>query len=142
LGLIRVTAAPVPEELVVDASVLGKWIRTEGEAKLRAARQLRARFAQGAVTLVVPPLLYLELLNAAARRWKWSPARVARLASRLRALGLVVDEPPPVRVAHWTNQGLTAYDACYVALAEHRRCVLVTEDTQILATGGALVRPL
>jgi predicted nucleic acid-binding protein len=130
------------EELVADASVLGKWIRTEGESKIGAARRLRKRYADGGVILVVPPLLFLELLNTAARRWKWSALRIARLAARLRTLGFVVDEPPLSRVAYWTNQGLTAYDACYLALAEHRRAVVITEDAQLLAVGGKLARPL
>jgi predicted nucleic acid-binding protein len=137
--------AAVPSEateFVVDASVVAKWFKASEERDVRAARRIRRDYAAGQLRLVVPPLLFLEILNAAARRWRWQPARVTRLASRLAAIRLIEDQPPLGRVAHWCAQGLTAYDACYLALAERRHVKLVTDDAQLLTVGGALTRAL
>jgi predicted nucleic acid-binding protein len=137
-----IVAPAEPPEIVLDASVLAKWFRTEVQRQTAAARRLRRRYTQGELAIMAPALLYLEMLNIAARRWRWPARRVAALAGRLKRYGFTIDEPPPERVAHWSGKGLTAYDACYLALAEHRRCVLVTADDQLSAAGGRFVRSL
>ena len=129
-------------EAVLDASVLAKWFKTAGEQNLQPALRLLSRFRGGGLLVLAPPLLFLELLNAAARRWGWDARRLERLAADLDQLGLVVQQPAMDRVARWCSRGLTAYDACYVALAEERRTVLVTADERILAVAGALAQSL
>lgn len=129
-------------EVVLDASVLVKWFRTEGEAHVQAALGLYSRFSRGDLVVVVPQLIFLELLNAAARRWGWEVQQLERFAADLELLGLDVRQSPLARIAHWCGRGLTAYDACYVALAETRRTVVVTDDERILAVAGGLARPL
>jgi len=133
---------PGNAEVVVDASVLSKWIKPEGESHLEAAERLRAQFNRGALLIVVPPLVFLEVLNAAAWRWAWSASRIHNLAVELERLMFHVQQPPLERVAYWASQGLTAYDACYVALAEARRTVVVTDDAQMISIGGPHVRAL
>ena len=59
-------------------------------------------------------------------------------AERLLRLRFTVLQPDLVGVARWTARGLTAYDACYVALAEERRTAVVTADRQMLSIGGSL----
>jgi len=137
-----IVAPPSPPEIVVDASIVVKWLRSEGETNVSAARRLRQQYRRGELAIAAPSLLYLEVLNVAARRWRWRSARLSRLVSRLRVLAFTVQEPPLERVAYWSGKGLTAYDACYLALAEHRRCVLVTADDELSAAGGRLVRSL
>ncbi|MPZ13582.1 MAG: PIN domain-containing protein [Chloroflexi bacterium] len=129
-------------EVVLDASVLLKWFRTEGEEHVQAALGLYSRFSAGGLVVVVPQLLFLELLNAAARRWGWDVDRLERFAADLELLGLEVRQPSLVRVALWCGRGLTAYDACYVALAEERQTVVVTGDERMIALAGGLARPL
>jgi len=63
-------------ELVLDASVLAKWFRTQGEQHLQAALGLYSQFSRGELLVLVPPLLFLELLNAAARCWSWEVQRL------------------------------------------------------------------
>ncbi len=131
-----------PDEIVVDSSVLIKWFRAKDEEKLTQARKLRRDYQAARIVIVVPPLLYLEILNTAASRWKWRAAQLARFAERLIDYGFRVQEPPLARVAYWAGQGLSAYDACYVALAEHRHTAVVTADAKMLAVGGAHARAL
>ena len=115
-------------EIVLDASVLLKWFHTDGEPNVKQASKLRADFEAGRLSILVPSLLWLEVMNVAARRLKWSATQLERLAERLVGLGFLVVEPELVRVARWAAEGLTAYDAAYVALAEQSGSQLITDD--------------
>jgi len=128
--------------LVLDASVLVKWFRVEGEADLDAARALRAAFTAGSVVLLAPSLIHLELINLAGRRWGWDEERLAVLARSLARLGLQMVEPDLAGVARWTGRGLTACDAAYVAVGESTTSPLVTSDSLILSTAAGIARPL
>lgn len=123
-------------ELVLDASVILKWFRASGERHAHAAALLRKQFERGELAVFAPPLLFLEVVNIAARRWKWDVSALAVLAAALTDLELRVREPDLKLVAQWTALGLTAYDAAYVALAEEEGLRLVTDDELICATAA------
>ena len=120
-------------ELVLDASVVLKWFRSENERHLGAARSLRAAFEAGELLVFAPPLLRLEIVNVAGRRWGWDELSLVGLATALDELGFRLQEPELVRVARWTAKGLTAYDAAYVALAEAEELELITDDDIVTA---------
>jgi predicted nucleic acid-binding protein len=67
---------------------------------------------------------------------------LATLADGLTGLDFRVHEPALEGIATWCTRGLTAYDACYLAVAEERRTVVVTTDDLILSAGGASAQPL
>ena len=129
-------------ELVLDSSVVLKWFKPENETDVEAARALESQYAHGELLVTVPPLLFIELLNVAARRWSWTGTDLEALAEAIGDLGFRVIQPPLVRIAHWASVGLTAYDACYVALAEERRVRLITADERILTVAKHLAQPL
>ena len=129
-------------EVVLDASVLGKWFHTEREERVEAAVRLRDEFEAGQLIVVVPPLLFIELLNVASWRWRVDPPYLFDLARTMVGYGFVVREPDLEDVARWSARGLTAYDACYVALAEERGTTVVTDDRQMVAVAPALAIPL
>jgi predicted nucleic acid-binding protein len=129
-------------EIVLDASVLLKWLRADDEQQRSAALRLEARFRSGELAVAVPPLLFIEVLNVAGRRWHLRSDALERLAARLISLSFQVRQPPLGSIARWTAQGLTAYDACYVALAEERGTVVVTADERMLTIAGAFARSL
>jgi hypothetical protein len=60
-------------EVVLDAPVVLKWFRVEGERHLDPARSLRAAFEAGELIVFAPPLLRLEIVNLAGRRWRPTP---------------------------------------------------------------------
>jgi predicted nucleic acid-binding protein len=120
-------------EVVLDASVVLKWFRGEGERHLAAARSLRTAFEAGELLAFAPPLLHLEIVNVAGRRWHWDESALTELVAGLVQLGFELEEPELGRVAHWTARGLTAYDAAYVAVAETQSVPLVTDDDSIVA---------
>jgi len=127
-------------EVVVDASIAVRWFEPPGAPRLAPAQELLSEYQAGRLRVVVPPLLFLELLNVAGRRWRWSEDALVRLTTRLEALLLDVAEPGLTRVAAWVSRGLTAYDATYVALAEQRDVPLITDDRQVLALAGGIAR--
>jgi predicted nucleic acid-binding protein len=129
-------------DLVLDASVLLKWFVSASERGREEAMALRKEFEEGQVSVVVPSLVFLEILNVAGRRWGWEEDALVDLASALEELGFDVREPELASVATWVAHGLTAYDATYVALAEHSRVELVSDDEQILEVAGDRARPL
>ena len=119
-------------EAVLDASVVLKWFHADGERHARAAQELREQFEAGNLRVLAPALLWLELINVAARSWRWSEPQLEELATSLPALGFELIEPELPSVARWTARGLTAYDATYVAVAELTGTQLISDDDQIV----------
>jgi predicted nucleic acid-binding protein len=118
-------------ELVLDASVVLKWFNREGEEHAEAAGVLRGDFEAGELRVIAPPLLWLEIINVAARRWRWPSPQLEALAAALSELGFELVEPEPEVIARWAGHGLTAYDAAYVAVAEQAGVPVITDDAQI-----------
>jgi predicted nucleic acid-binding protein len=129
-------------EAVLDASVVLKWFRGDGERYADAARALRAQFESGHLRVAAPRLLCLEIVNVAGRRWHWDADRLRRLAAGLDEIGFEWVEPELERVAHWTARGLTAYDAAYVSVAETSATPLVTDDDLIVSVADEVATAL
>ncbi|HTK23396.1 MAG TPA: type II toxin-antitoxin system VapC family toxin [Gaiella sp.] len=129
-------------EAVLDASVVIKWFRSEGERHVDSARSLRRSFEAGELIVFTPPLLGLEIVNVAGRRWGWDEVALVDLAATLEELGFEQTEPELVRVARWTARGLTAYDGAYVALAEALGTRLITDDDLIVEVAKEIAQPL
>jgi predicted nucleic acid-binding protein len=116
-------------ECVLDASVLLTWFAEEEPSPARA---LRAEYESGDLAVLAPPLVHLEILNVAGRRWAWSAEALQKLAEGLDDLAVEMVEPELTTVATWVAAGLTAYDAAYVAVAEAATIPLLTTDERIL----------
>jgi predicted nucleic acid-binding protein len=129
-------------ELVLDASVVLRWFGDREEANGTQAMALRAEYEAGDLTVTVPPLLGLEVVNMAGRRWGWAESSLLELVAGIGALGFDWREPGLDNVARWTAAGLSAYDAAYVALAEEIRTVVVTDDRTMADAAPRVVRRL
>jgi predicted nucleic acid-binding protein len=129
-------------EAVLDASVVLKWFHGEGEKHGREAREVRSRFEAGELYVLAPPLLWLEIVNVAARSWRWSGKQLDDLAATLPQLGFEVVQPGLPRLASWAAAGLTAYDATYVTVAEEAGVYLLTDDAEIVRTAPEIATPL
>lgn len=128
--------------VVLDASIVLKWF-ARGEVRgRRHARRLRRDHERGAISVFVPPLLFLESVNVAARGWRWGEEALLDLVDALRGLLLDVREPELETVAVWAARGLSAYDAAYVALAETLSLNLVTDDELIIEVAPQVAIPL
>jgi predicted nucleic acid-binding protein len=128
--------------VVLDASVVLKWFHRGGETNVDAARRLRRDFQAGELRVLAPPLLWLEILNVAARRWRWSSSQLDQLAAAFPELGFEEIEPELEGIAGWAARGLTAYDAAYVATAEEAGIPLITDDAEICRIAPEASEPL
>jgi predicted nucleic acid-binding protein len=129
-------------ELALDASVVLKWFDATEARYEGPARGLRTAYEAGRLQIFAPRLLLLEVLNVIGRRWRWEASALAAAATALGALRIEFADPRLDDVARWTARGLTAYDAAYVAVAEHAGVELVTDDGEILAVAPGIARPL
>jgi predicted nucleic acid-binding protein len=86
--------------------------------------------------------VFLELLNVAGRQLRWAPEELVELVDRLQRAGFEIVDPDLTDVARWVADGLTAYDASYVALAEQLSAKLVTDDRAILEIAPDVTQPL
>ena len=128
--------------VVLDASVVLKWFAPRRERGAKQARAIRASYEAGQLRIVEPPLLIVEVLDVAGRRWGWDEPRLRALAASVQELGFEFELPEWTQVASWVAHGLTAYDAVYVALAEQRRLELITDDAAIIAVAAEVASPL
>jgi predicted nucleic acid-binding protein len=124
------------ERAVLDASIVVDWL-APGQGR---STPLRRSYERGSLRVVAPSLLHLELLNVTARRWRWRPDELEQLALRLDAAGFQIVDPRVFDVARWASRGITAYDACYVALAEAQGVPLFTRDREIVSLAPGIAR--
>lgn len=122
----------------MDGSVLLRWFA--GERDQGQARSLRAEYEAGALSVVVPGVMVLEVLDATARATGWAQDRLAILARDLESLGLEVREPLAGELAFWIARGLSGQESAYAALASGEGIPLVTEDERLLRIAAAVVQ--
>ena len=119
-----------------------KWFRPGIEPHDREAAHLRAAFEGGRLGIVAPPLVRLEILNVAARKWKLDEPRLKGIAVAIQDLAFRLREPEIADVARWAGHELSAYDASYVAFAEAEGVQLVTSDARVCVTAPEIAVPL
>jgi predicted nucleic acid-binding protein len=122
------------DEFVVDASVVTKWFLVEPDSD--KAIRLRDDFATGRTKLTVPALLFYEVINALRFSGEFGEAEL-RLAAKSLSKYRFGMWTPRGKLLELTaelslREGLTAYDACYVALARRIKSKVITEDGELL----------
>ena len=143
------------EHLVVDASLVVKWLVEEDDSE-KAEALLDAWTARG-IRLAAPSLMPVEVANALHRRverGEISLLDAVSLMRRLSTYGIALEDPSGIheRAMELANRlrQPAAYDAHYLALAEHLGCDLwtadrrffnaardVTENARLLGDAGA-----
>lgn len=121
--------------IVVDASVVVDFLVDAGERGGWASRRILA-----AESLHAPHLLDLEVLST-IRRWTQAGTLTSRRAGMavddLAAFALSRYPTTPLLDRIWQlRPHLTAYDACYIALAEALDAPLVTADLRLTRSHG------
>lgn len=120
--------------LVVDASVLAPVIADEGRDGQRFRDRLRGEAVAG------PDLLRLEVVSVLRRHaatGQLSSEQLEAAVDDLLALPITVFPTAPLLRRAWAlRPNLTAYDACYVALAEALEGPLLTADRRLARAPG------
>lgn len=130
--------------LVVDASVVLKWLRDETDADWA-----RALVRQPGTRLLAPELLLSEAANVLwriQRRGEATPEHVAGLLTDLMSYPLAIEAMPRAVHGHALRLAMTmahpAYDCLYLALALDRDAALATADLRFAAAiRGAGILP-
>lgn len=121
--------------VVLDASVILKWFRTEGEEKIIAARNFEKKHLEGKEQIAVPELLFYEVANVLLTKPKIKTAEVEKALEILSNLDLkrYTNTPALQKIALTICQTtkISFYDASYVALAEFLQTRLVTADQKL-----------
>lgn len=121
--------------IVVDASVLANVVGDDGPTGASARVRLAA-----AGEASVPDLADVETVSVLRKRWiagTLTDLRFHEAVTDLLALPITRYPTGPLMArAYELRASITAYDACYVALAEALGCVLVTGDGKLSRAHG------
>jgi predicted nucleic acid-binding protein len=120
--------------IVVDASVLANVVGDDG------ADGDRARDALAGEDVSIPDLADVEVVSVLRRRWLAKTMTARRFANAIDDLALLpADRYPALPFmprAYELRANVSAYDATYVALAEHLGCSLLTADARLASAPG------
>lgn len=121
--------------VVLDASVILKWFRTEGEEKITAARNFEKKHLEGKEQIAVPELLFYEVANVLLTKPKIKTEEVEKALEILSRLDLKRYTNTPalqkIALAICQTTKISFYDASYVALAQFLKTKLVTADQKL-----------
>jgi len=105
---------------VLDTSIAVSWFFTDERGR-EEALAVRADLKEAPGSYAVPPLFHAELVHVLARKSDRDSdytRQALRLVLRLGIRTLPLSEQALLRTADWACQGLSGYDATFVALAE------------------------
>ena len=126
------------EHLVVDANIVVKWLVEESDSGI--AESLLDGWLDQGIHLAAPCFMPAEVANALHRRVENGELPLGGAVSLMRTLaayGIALEEPPGIheRALEWANilRQPAAYDAHYLALAEHLGCDLWTADRRFFS---------
>ncbi len=119
-------------KIVVDSSVLIKWIKTKDEELVNEARRLLTEIERRPLEVHVPALLLYEVGNILLLKTDLESAGLNEAISNLEALPFAVAPPATPLLKRAARLGkefnLTFYDASFLALAVELDCPFVTAD--------------
>lgn len=123
-----------PNVLVVDASVVAPVVADGGPDGVRFRERLRGE------QIAAPDLLRVEVLSVLRRQHCTGTIDLTQAEQALMDLvdlPIAVYPTAPLLSRCWElRDNLTAYDACYIALAEILGCSLLTADTRLSRAAG------
>lgn len=117
--------------LVLDSSVIVKWLNSQNEIFLEQADKILKQLEKGKVEIVVPELVKYEIGNAVLNKKLTLPETKSCLAT-LFAIPInfvPLDLEAAQRTMEISSElNITYYDASFLSLAEKLEAVLVTDN--------------
>ena len=133
-------------KLVIDASVVAKWI-IPGKPWEEEANTLKNAIASGRVKAYAPTLIVYELASVILKAIKNNILKVQDGVEALKAIGSLGISLIPVlweesaeilKIA--TASGLTTYDSTYLWLSKKLEGKLITADEELKRRGEAITK--
>lgn len=122
------------QKIVVDSSVIVKWINQQNEELLINADRLMRDVYDGKAVLFAPELAKYEIGNALVIRKKLSMADYPVVFDTLFSLPIqFVDQSLDLACATYaiaSDLHVTYYDASFIALAKQEAAILVTDNVK------------
>jgi len=121
-------------EVVVDASIVVKWfVEEEGSDK---ALRLRDKYIDGEISIIAPELIIFEVLNALYYKRLFSESEMKEISEALEAYSFTLyslkGEYAEKTIETAVENGITIYDASYVALAMIKDTYMYTADEKLI----------
>lgn len=121
------------EKGVADTSFVKWFLEEEHSAQALALRDL---FATGKIELHAPALMHYEFIDTLCRSKQFTRDELVLAARSFSKYGFRVWGPEgdafEATAALCGREGISAYDAAYVALAHHLKAKLYTADEELL----------
>ena len=118
------------ETLVLDASVIVKWFCDERQSDI--ANKLRDDFFSNIYRIIVPDLLFYEVINAVKFSNVFSNKEKISVVHDLYSIGIDFEYPDREIMESALNIAMdynaTIYDSVYLAIARKHRCNYITAD--------------
>lgn len=131
-------------KIVVDSSVLIKWVKTKDEDLVNEARRLLADIERRPLEVHVPALLLYEVGNILLLKTDLDATGLNDALSNLEALPFTIAPPATPLLKRAARLGrelsLTFYDASFLALAVELDCPFVTADRPLFNRARSLPR--
>lgn len=127
---------------VLDASVLLKWFVDEPGSD--AALDLKRRYLDGEVAIVIPDLALYEIPNVLRFKRGVPEAEVKAVIRAFWMLGLEIVAPTESLMEEAIHcsfaVGLSLYDCAYIALTKELGATLITADRHLHQAAARFVR--
>jgi predicted nucleic acid-binding protein len=131
-------------KIVVDTSVLIKWVKTRDEKLVDEARRLLNAIQRRPLEVHVPALLLYEIGNILLLKTDLHIDALNDAISDVEALPFTVAPPATPLLKRAARLGkelrLTFYDASFLALAVELDCPLITADGPLFQRSRSLSR--
>lgn len=123
--------------IVVDASVVFKWVIDEHDAATTASRALRNQFLVAKEEILAPDLLLYEIANILAHKTTLSKTHKQRAWGSFISLNVPIVAATGAYAADCLTFSLkyhvSVYDAAYLVLAKTKGATFVTADEKLAA---------
>ena len=127
-------------DIVIDASIAIKWFKEKDEEYVGFALSIQEGKRLGDVEIIVPGLLFLEVLNAFLTKPDFTGEDIAAVKESLVKMNMKIIHPDSRLLGQAIDiavkNSLTFYDALYIAIAGDADAILYTEDEEMVSCTG------
>lgn len=117
---------------VLDTSVVVQWFHHSKELHVSQAKRVWQDLSNGKIGIVLPDILFLELLNVFIKGKGSSPESSYLILSELYKSPITIVEVslPVLEIAArlMEQYNFASYDAYFLALAQYEQCKLISDD--------------
>lgn len=119
---------------ILDTSVAVKWFHHPQELHVAQAKRVWEDLSSGKINIILPDILFLELLNVFIKGKNSSSQNSYSILSELHKSPVTITEVslPVLEIAArlMEEYNIASYDAYFLALAQYEDCKLISDDNK------------